>query len=300
MSGGSGTHNISNTRAAQGCYDWCFDVTGSYIQLGSALTGQLTVDATQGANVAARTTAQILKLIATAAGLSAGEISASDVTALDTANSAVVGIWLNDENTTFQQASDMIAASAGAYYGFDGTGTLRMGVLTAPTGTPAVTLQIFDIGAGIERKPPNDHGVPVYRVTVNHSRIWQVQTSDLAGSVTAAVRAYLAEQYRSVKSEDASIKTQWLLALEYVVSGLLTSSADADTEADRLLALFAVRRDIFDVPVDLSILTENALKMMDVIELLVSRFGMDGGKLFRLIGIRIELARNRAILTVWG
>jgi hypothetical protein len=300
MSGGSGTHNISNNRVAAGYFDWCMDASGSYIQLGSTPSGQVTIDATQGAAAANRTTAQILDQIALAAGLTSGEISSADIIALDSANSAVVGIWLDDETTTFQQAMDLIAASASAFYGFDSTGTLRMGVLTAPTGTPVVTLQSYDIGEEIERRPPNDNALPVYRVTVNHSRIGTVQTSDIASSVTAATRAYLATQYRSEKSEDLTVKAQWLLSTEYNVTGLLTSSSDAATESARLLALFKVRRDVFDVPVDLSILTTYGLKFMDLVAIQLNRFGMNNARSFRVIGIRIELLNNRAILTVWG
>lgn len=283
--------------AAAGVRSW---VAGGYFRLGSSPAGQITVDVTQGANAAARTVAQILKQLALDAGLTAGEISASDVTALDTANSAEVGIWISDESTTFQSAMDQIAVSIGAWYGFDAAGVLRMGVLTAPAGVPVVTLYDYDIQDGIERRPARDNGIPVYRVTVNHSKIWTVQPSDLAGAVTAATRAYLAVERRSEKAEDVPIKTQWLQAAEMSVDGLLTSAANAATEAARLLALHKVRRDIFDVPVSLSILTDNDLKLMDVVALQIGRFGCDAGKSFRLLGIRIELAKNQAILTLWG
>lgn len=283
--------------SAGGVRSW---VAGGYFRLGSSPAGQITVDVTQGANAAARTVAQILKQLALDAGLSAGEISAADVAALDAANSAEVGIWIDDESTTAQNAMDQIAASAGAWYGFDASGVLRMGVLTEPAGAPVVTLYDYDIQDDIERRPARDNSVPVYRVTVGHSKIWTVQSSDLAGAVTAARRAYLAEERRSEKADDAAIKTQWLMASEMAVDGLLTSAADAATEAERLLALHKVRRDIFDVPVSLAILTDNSLKLMDVVGLQIGRFGCDAGKSFRLLGIRIELAKNRAIFTLWG
>jgi hypothetical protein len=283
--------------AAGGVRSW---VAGGYFRLGSSPTGQITLDVTQGANAAARTVAQILKQLALDAGLGAGEISAADVTALDTANSAEVGTWIDSDSTSFQSAMDQIAASAGAWYGFDSANVLRMGLLTAPSGTPVVTLYDYDVRDGIERRPAKDNGIPVYRATVNHSKIWTTQPSDLAGAVSAATRAYLAEERRSEKAEDTSVKTQWLLATELTVDSLLTAAADSATEAARLLALYKVRRDIFDIPVSLSIVTTSALKLMDVVAVQLSRFGMTSGKSFRLIGIRIELARNEAILTLWG
>lgn len=283
---------------AAASYITCF--AEGYFRLGTSPAGLITADVTQGAAGSNRTVAQIIKQLALNAGLSAGEISSADVTALDTANSAVVGIWLSDDGTTFSDAIDQVAASIGAWFGFDGTGVLRMGTLTAPSGTAVVTLQDFDIGEQIERRPPKDNGLPVYRSTVNHTKLWATQPSDLAGAVTAATRAYLAQERRSEKAEDASIKTQWLLSPELSIDGLLTAAADAATETARLLALFKVRRDIFDVPVDISILTLNSLKLMDIVALQVARFGMSAGKNFRLIGIRIELKTAQAVLTLWG
>jgi len=37
-----------------------------------------------------------------------------------------------------------------------------------------------------------------------------------------------------------------------------------------------------------------------VVSLVYSRFGLSGGKLFRVIGIRTELKSRRATLVLWG
>lgn len=272
---------------------------GGYIRLGSTPAGQITADATQGAAASNRTAAQMLEHLAEDAGLTAGEISAADVTALDSANSAVLGIWLEGE-TTFREAMDSIAESVGAWYGFDSAGVLRMGQLTAPSGTPVLTLYDYDTHDGIERRPLKDNAVPIWRAVCRHTRNWTVQASDLAGSVADARRAWLTEHSRAANSDDTAIKTQWLLAGELERDTLLTSTSDAATEAARLLALHKVRRDLFDVPVTLDILTANSIRLMDVVELELARFGMDSGKLFRVIGIRVELDKHRVILSLWG
>lgn len=272
---------------------------GGYVRLGSTPAGQITADLTQGAAASNRTAAQMLKRLAEDAGLTPGEISGADVTALDAANSNVLGIWLGGE-ITFAAAMDGIANSIGAWYGFDPAGVLRMGRLAAPGGTPAITLRDYDTHDGIERRPLKDGAVPVWRTVCRHTRNWTVQASDLAGAVTAARRAALAEEWRAANSDDAAIKTQWLLAGEMERDTLLVSASDAATEAARLLALYKVRRDLYDVPVTLDILTGNSLKLMDVVGLDMARFGMGGGKPFRLIGIRVELDNHRAILSLWG
>lgn len=282
---------------AAGTYITCF--AEGYFRLGTTPAGQITADVVQGAAVANRTVAQIIKLLALDAGLTSGEISAADVTALDSANSSVVGIYL-DGSITYQQAIDQFAASVGAWYGFDAAGVLRMGQLASPSGTPVLTLYDYDVHDGIERRPLKDNGVPVWRATVRHTKLFTVQPTDLAGAVTAPTRAYLAEPYRYESAEDTAIKTQWLLAQPLSVDTLLTVAADAATEAARLLALHKVRRDLFDVPVTLDILTNNSLKLMDVVAVQLARFGMDSGKSFRLIGIRVELDKSRVILSLWG
>lgn len=279
-------------------FDTC--LAEGYFRLGTSPVGEITADVTQGAAASNRTVAQIIKQLSTDAGVSGSEISSSDVTALDALNSDVVGIWIDDASTTFSSAMDSIAASIGAWYGFDSTGVLRMGQLTAPSGTPVATLYDYDVYESIERRAAKDTGVPIWSAKVNHSRIWTVQPSGIATSVTAARRAYLAEEYRSEIATDAAIKTQWLQATALEVDGLLTSAANAATEAARQLAMFKVRRDIYDVQITLSTFTAYSLKLMDVVEIEINRFGMSSGKSFRLIGIAYNLETSTVSLSLWG
>lgn len=270
-----------------------------YFRLGSTPAGQITADVSQGAGAANRTVGQIIKQLALNAGLSAGEISSADVIELDAAAPQTVGIWLSDESS-FAQAMDAVVASVGAYYGFDGAGVLRLGRVTAPSGLPVFTLYISNTLEGFERRPPRDNGVPIWRVVLGHTKIWTTQPSDLAGAVSTATRAYLAEPVRKAKAEDASIKTQWMLAGTVEEETLLTVAAEAATEATRRLNLYKVRRDIFDTPISLDLLSANNLKLGDVISLQLNRFGLDAGKSFRIIGIRLALAAGTANLTLWG
>jgi hypothetical protein len=296
--------NHANSAALQAAavtastFDTC--IAEGYFRLGTSPVGEITVDVTQGAAASNRTVAQIIKQLALDAGVASGDISSTDVTNLDTDNSSVVGIWINDGSTTFSAAMDMVASSIGAWYGFDAAGSLRMGRLTSPSGSPVATLYDYDIYDNIERRAARDSGVPIWKVTVNHSKIWTTQASGIAASVTAARRAYLAEEYRGSTSTDATVKTQWLLAGTLEVDGLLTSTANADTESSRLLTLFKVRRDIFDVTVNLDVVTSNSLKMMDVVRVELDRFGMGSGKDFRIIGMAYDLERSSVRLSLWG
>ncbi|WP_374569692.1 hypothetical protein [Phenylobacterium sp.] len=269
-----------------------------YFRLGGAAAGQITADPVEGETAAERTTAQVLKHLALASGLSSEEVSAADVEALDLAAPGVVGLRIEGE-TTFQEAMDQVAASAGAYYAFDDDGVLRMGQLQEPAGEPVVTLG-RDAIRGLERRLARDNGQPLWKVTVRYGRIWTVQDTDVAGEVSADRRAYLAQEYRSAVAEDETVKDQFLLADEATIDTLLADEAAAQAEADRLLALQRGRREIYDVTVEPKVRSRYGVQLMKEVRLKLDRFGLSAGKDFRVIGIRAELGRRRVILTVWG
>jgi len=268
------------------------------LRLHDTRLGEVTADVTEGASSGDRTIAQVLKRLALAAGISAGEVSSADVSALDALNAAEVGIYVEGE-TTAQDAMDQVAGSGAVYYAFDSAGILRMGMLSAPAGPAAVTLERYQIRA-LARRQARDNGRPVWSVSVRHSKIWTVQQSGLAGAVSAARRAVLEQDYRTAKAEDAGVKTQWLLADDVTIDTLLTSEAGAQTLADAWLELQKVPREIYDVTLERQVLTRYGLQLMSVVGLRIGRFGLDAGKLFRVIGIRPELGKRRVVLTVWG
>ena len=283
---------------AAATYITCF--AEGYFRLGSTPAGQITADVTQGAAAANRTAAQILKQLALDVGLPAGDISAADVTALDTANSAELGLWVSDDSAALS-ALDEVAASVGAWYGFDRTGVLRMGRVIAPAGTPAAVLTTLEV-VQIERLPSNDtgKGLPIWRATVNYAKNYTVQPSDLAGAVTATTRAYLALGVRGEQTEDAAIKIKHKLAPEMTRDTLIVTQAAAATEAARLLALHKVERETYQVDVWLDTALAQSLDLGNVVSLAYPRFGLTAGKLFIVTGIDADFARGKLKLTLWG
>jgi hypothetical protein len=267
-------------------------------RLGSTPAGQVTCDPLQGAASANRTVAQVLKALALAAGVASGEIDAASVTALDAINSNTVGLYLDDD-TTFADAMDGVAQSIGAYYGFDPAGMFVMGQWQAPSGTSLATIGEFYAGQETERTPLRDVNIPIYQAKVNHTQVFSVQ-SDLAGSVSATLKAKVAQEFRTEVATDASIQTQFLDAPIFEIDTLLTSTSDAQAEATRLLTLHKVRRDAFQVPIPFDLIGSAGLKLGTCVTLQITRFGLSGGKLMRISGVRLELAKSRAWLTVWG
>ena len=94
------------------------------------------------------------------------------------------------------------------------------------------------------------------------------------------------------------MKTQFSQAGELIVETTLAAKADADAEAARLLALHKVPRSIFDVTIPKEDVV--GVKIGDVVELQLPRFGLDAGALFRVIGRRIDLDEDAATLSLWG
>lgn len=289
---------LQGATVGAGTYQTC--LAEGLFRLGSSPAGEITADATQGASAVDRTAASILSTLALAAGVASGDVSGSDVAALAADVPAELGVWISEDGETYAKVMDAVAASVGGFYTFDPAGVFRVGRLAEPAGTPVLDLYDYDVADPFERRPARDGDVPAKGFTIRHSRVFRVQAGDIAGSVTAARRALIANEYRAQRAANEAVALKFLLAAEESVDTLLTTQADASNEASRRLALHGVKRDFFDVNIDASLLTRSGARLADTVRLTVGRFGLSSGRLFRLLGTRIDRARNRATLTLWG
>lgn len=273
---------------------------GGMFRVGGAPSGLLTCDAVEGLWPANRTAAQIFSRVLTErAERDPSEISATDITALDTANSATIGVYFRDA-ITVSAALDQITQSVGAWWATDAAGLIRIKRLEAPSGAAVMSLTP-DNTANLKRVPLSDGGLPVYRVTVRCVPNLTVQTSDLLGTVSAARRARLAQPFQDGIAEDATIRTAFLLAPELTIETRLACRAQGDAEATRLLNLFKVKRDRFEVTLYTNGLSELAtIDLGAVVRLTYPRYGLDSGKLFRVLGYQLDAVQNTVSLTLWG
>lgn len=275
--------------------------SAGYFRLGSSPAGLVTADVTQGASAADRTAAQIATQLFTLAGLSSGDWSASDVTALDVANDAVLGYWSGTEETTIADVMDLVADSVGAWWGVDRTGVFRIKQFTVPSGSAVLTITANDLKKGLERRPTtdSDRGIPVYRVVLHYAKNGTIQTTDLAGGVSDDRRAVLALPSLTVVSTDTSVQTAHLLATQIEKDTLLTDATDAQDEADRLQAMFGTKRDRFELSIQLTSDTAT-LDLGDVVTLQHARYGLSAGKKFRVLGIDPKASAREMVLSIWG
>lgn len=269
-------------------------------RLGSAPTGVVTADVTEGAAAADRTVAEVLARLAADAGLASDALDPVDRNDLNILVPAVIGLYLDDE-TSFRDAMDEVVASVAAWWAFDASEKLRMGLLDPPAPPNAFRLIEADVLSGFERETADGNGIPAWRVNVRFGRFWTTQQpADVAGSVSADRRAALGQEYRSVSAEDPTIKHQFAQAREITVDTLLIDADDAQALADRLLAIYRVQRSLFPTPITDQRFAELGVQLMSAGQLTHRRFGMAQGRTLRALGYSLDLDRNRVVLQLWG
>lgn len=257
-------------------------------RLGSMPAGQVTADA----GTAEQRAGALLKQLALDGEIPTGDIVDADVTALNAANSAPVGVWVDGEANT-QTVMDELANAIGAWYGFDRFNRLRMGRLTAPTGVPVARWSVDAVTSLVLRSA----GVPNWRAVVRFSRNYTVQAQP-AGSVAQARKAFLAQEYRQTAVEVVAVKTAWPSSEEVTFDAALVAEADAAAEATRRSALYSVRRILVDVEVPLSELGDQ-VDLGVVVALDHPRYGL-AGRLLRVIGLDAGVDSDTVKLTLWG
>lgn len=272
-----------------------------YFRLGSRPVGVLTCDVVETNSATNHTVPKILEKIALRMGIGALEISSSDVLDLAVLNSSEVGIYIPQGNVA-TQAMDEIANSIGAYYGFDSQGIFRMGRLDSPPMTPDLFIEedsILEIDKVASRD--TDRGIPTYRVELKYAKNYTLQDrTALAAAVADERVAELKEAYRTVIAEDLDILLKHELSPEISRETLLIDPLDAQDEADRLLTLYSVRRDVFQLRVRLDDQLTELLEIGNIVNLVYYRYGLSLGKNLLIIGLEVDYQLNRADLTLWG
>jgi len=276
-------------------------LTGGYFRLGSPPVGLITADVLQGAAASNRTAGQLFAAVMTKMGKSS-DYSTSDVTALDSANSAVLGYWSGLGEVRASDVLSQIAQSVGAWWGPDNLGVYRIAIGPDPTGTSALTIteSMVAPAGGITRTPSNNpgNGLPVFRYTIRYRKNYAVQTTDLAGGVTEEDRALYARPFSSTADEDTAVQTKHLLAPEAFDETLLQDATDAADEATRRLTLYKVDRWVYPVPVRIKS-TTLGVDMGDTVTLEHSRTVFDAGDL-AVLTIALQPDSRTLALELWG
>ncbi|MBF0680436.1 MAG: hypothetical protein IR164_16025 [Devosia sp.] len=273
------------------------------IRTGSKPVGQLTARPVEKASASDRTAAQIARRMLLRKGFVAGQhFIASDIADLDALNPASIGYWMPPEDQTTLIAVQRVLGSIGASIVPDRLGVFRMMRFGEPSGYPTViltTAEILEGSINLLATGDEGRGVPAWRVTVQYARNWYPMARDNLDVATAeAFKAFATSEWRSAVAEATAVKAVHRLASDLTFETYLTGEADAQAEAERLLALHAAPRERFQVKVPSFYV--DRVELGNVVRLQLGRFGLSAGKDFVVIGIVENFASGNTTLDLWG
>ena len=156
-----------STAPTAGYYRLLSTPTGSYFRLGASPASTVTANVYDRVAVADNTAARVALRIASRTpetgegGITDDDVNWDDVDALDIANPASVGIWVNG-GETYASALDAVLGSVGAWYGFDRFGIFRMQRLELPTLPYVTTFRIASIFNPVSSTPALSPGSGTY------------------------------------------------------------------------------------------------------------------------------------------
>lgn len=274
------------------------DTTNGRFTLGGAPDGLVTADAEGHADptYVSDTSGIVKRIVEAYAGFDDTDLDNPSFASLATDAPATVGLWIGAETVSMLAVVLELLTGVSGFVGFNRLNLMQVGVFKAPSGTAAAEFDERDI-ISIEREPlPGDLARTTWRQRVGYARNFAVQT-DIAGSVSASHRAFIAEQYRIAAAADASVQARHPLATDPIfVPGLYANESDAETEATRLLALYSVDRALYRVQVKRNFWS---LDLNDVVHLTYPRWGLAAGAFGRIVELREDAGDNVSELTVF-
>lgn len=280
-------------------------------RLGGPPAFVVTADVVEGATLALRSPARIMeRMLDLMPTVAAPDIDDDTFDDFHSFFSGEAGIVIDSDESALSAIGRVAASGRGAIV-TSAAGLFQAVWNAGPAVTSEATLTFRELidGSGLQlfAGPTQEgDGVPVWRVVVNHSRVWRVMsTGDMAQRIASATegadlarKQYLMQQTRQVVAEDATVKTAYPLAGEMTIDTVLTSATDAAALASALLALFKVRRDRISFPTFDSDGTSDLGATVTV--QLTNRLGFNAGKRMLVIGREDNRRRKVNTLTLWG
>lgn len=204
-----------------------------------------------------------------------------------------------DDSVTVAAFIQNIMGGIGGWGGHRLDGLFEVRIFQAPTGNPVASFNRGDmLGGDIKRLPlPDAYTPPRYRWQVPYQRCWTVQTSGLAGAITPARTAFVAESYRLATAISATIQTDHPFAQDPgPIQSYFSMEADAQAEANRLISLFKTTRAIYSMTVPRRALRRD---MGDEILVTHPRFDLSQGRSMIVVETSVSVATgDNAVDTV--
>lgn len=272
-----------------GSYATCF--AQAFFRLQSAAVGTVTADVngdkTGGTYVTA--TGDIVRRIITLASVmnDPADLYLPSFTALALSQPAPVGYWADENDTsTVADVLGRLMGGIGGWAGFRRSGKLDVQVFTLPAGIPLArwSKNNGDVINISRDKLPSGLSPPPWRQRVAYQRIGVTQ-NDLAGSISDARKAFLAQPFRVAEASSATVKADHPFANDTnVVDAYFANQSDAQTEATRRLTMYRSTRSIYrlTVPVSSGPMDRD---IGDTILVTFPRFDLTTGRLLRIVAM---------------
>ncbi len=253
---------------------------GTFLRFGDADIGQVTVWAREGATLADRTAAQVVRRVLTQrAGRTDADLRLADFAALDDVAPGEVGHWQGTDETTIGDMLPPILRSAGAWLLTRRDGTLGLAQIPRPTGNPVKVISGWMLGASDDAVAPltdagpgaSGAGLPPSRIEIRFARnLVTMREADVLG-VARDRLTWLKDEYRKRRVELADVVDHHEGAEPLNVETRLIDAGDAETFAVYLADLYGRDLDWSQ----LSIASEHVrdLDIGDEIALDIGHFG---------------------------
>jgi hypothetical protein len=285
---------------AAGSYATCIAL--GYFRLNTVPTGTVTADVSgdKRNGVFVNTTADIVRRMLTSSSIADPHgLYLPSFTAVNTAQPAQVGYWVApDDTNTIADAISNLMGGIGGWGGFRRSGKFELGIFQTPAG--AVPNAFFDRVDVLEmsREPlPSALSPPPYRFRCAYGHNWTVQT-DVAGAVGATRKSFLAQADRYSSSTSTTILIDHPFAHDRdPVPSYFVNSADAQTESDRLLALYRTSAALYRFKVGIQ---PFALDLGDIVNLTYPRWDLSAGRNLRIVEMTENAADNTIELVGFG
>jgi len=237
------------------------------------------------------------------------DISQGDIDALNDAMPWEVGAHADFEVDLLDEL-ERLCRGAGVWFGFDRFGYLRLGIWNRPEpGGPRfivadpvdhpVSAHEYDIEE-FEAEPTEDRDLPAYSVTVQFARNHTVQPGLQTDQLEAERRAWLEREWTREKAKDESVRDKHKSAQEIEVESAWATRDGAEDAAARILERAKTRAIRAVVTTWMGRGVVDDVELAGNVEVRIDRYGMKGGRAFRVRRINLDPVENRIELGVWG
>jgi hypothetical protein len=293
------------TLAAPGAGQFCTQLNGGYIKLGSTPDGLPTADVIgdEEWGIAPLTTADIIyRILRHRLGLADGYMESLSFLMLKIAWPGEVGFYVAPQATGAVSVINRLLQPILGFMVQGRSGRLRVGTLALPAdGEVRARLDINDIVDIGRSAQPDSINPPYWRVSATWGRNWSpMAPEDISGQIidTQPARyAFLTGAGRIAFWEDPTVIIRHPAAQDVMIDSLFAYAADAVDLATRVGAIYSEARALVKVS---TMLQGYLLEENDVVTLDHPRYDLAGGRSVVVVGIEFDLqGRASSLDLMW-